>query len=96
MTQSFPTLADLREHVRQTLCARDRLDTKQAELREAKIIRSDRTCGVFFQIRGPRLLRSYAVWAGEENRILYYESTGSRFAETILDSTSNLNDMQIN
>ncbi|MFL5330656.1 MAG: hypothetical protein ACJ8C4_17275 [Gemmataceae bacterium] len=81
---SLPTLSLLRDHVRQTLCVRDRLDAAQAELREARIVRGDRTCGVFFQIRGPRLLRTYAIWSGDEKRILYYESTGVRFAETKL------------
>ena len=80
--QSLPTIALLRDHIRQTLCSRDRLDAGQADMREARVVRAGKTCGAFFQIRGPRLLRTYAVWSGDEKRILYYESTGSRFAET--------------
>lgn len=76
------TVAEIREHVRQVLCGHDRLDPRQSELREAKITRAGKECGLMFQIRGPRLLRSYAVWAGVESRILFYESTGKRFAET--------------
>jgi hypothetical protein len=26
-------------------------------------------------------MRNYAVWAGEENRILFYDNSGERFAE---------------
>src|SRR5262245_59364003 len=81
---SLPTLTSLREHVRQTLCLRDHLDLSQAELREARVVRGGETCGAFFQVRGPRLLRSYAVWTSEEKRILYYECKGGRFAETKL------------
>jgi hypothetical protein len=39
---------------------------------------------LFFQAQGPRLLKSYAVWAGDENRILFYNSSGERFGETRL------------
>jgi len=51
---------------------------------EALILRRDRPCGLFFQVEGPRLLRNYAVWAGEEHRILFYNSCGERVAETRL------------
>jgi hypothetical protein len=30
------------------------------------------------------MLKNYAVWAGEENRILYYDASGVRFGETRL------------
>jgi hypothetical protein len=81
---ALPTVEDLRRHVLHTLCAYDRLDPSQTPLRQALIRRSGRTCGLFFQVQGPRRLTTYAVWAGEENRILFYDSTGARFAETRL------------
>ena len=81
---SLPTLEDLREHIRITLCAHDRLDPTHTPIHQALILRSGRPCGLFFQIQGPRLLRTYAVWAGEENRVLFYDSSGLRFAETRL------------
>jgi hypothetical protein len=37
--------------------------------------------GFFLQVQGPRLLKNYAVWAGDENRILLYDATGERFGE---------------
>jgi hypothetical protein len=51
---------------------------------QAIVLRGGKPCGLFFQLQGPRLLKSYAVWAGEENRILFYDSNGLRFAETRL------------
>jgi hypothetical protein len=30
------------------------------------------------------MVKTYAVWAGEEDRILFYDSTGLRFGETKL------------
>jgi hypothetical protein len=81
---SLPTLEDLRRHVLHTLCSHDHLDPAQTPLQQALITRSGRRCGLFFQVKGPRMLKTYALWAGEENRILFYDSTGLRFAETRL------------
>ena len=78
------TLEQLRRHVHIRLCAHDRLDPEQTPLHHALILRKGKPCGVFFQIQGPRLLKTYAVWAGEENRILFYDCTGVRFAQTRL------------
>lgn len=81
---TLPSLDALRAHVLETLCSHDHLDPKQTPLRQAAITRSGKPCGLFFQAQGPRLLKTYAVWTGEDNRILYYDSTGVRFAETRL------------
>jgi hypothetical protein len=81
---SLRTLDELRGHVLQTLCSHDQLDPRQTPFHQALITRSGKTCGLFFQVQGPRLLKTYAVWAGHENRILFYDSTGVRFAETRL------------
>jgi hypothetical protein len=71
---------------------RDRLDPEQVRMRQGLIKRRGRPCGLFFQIQGPRLLRTYAVWAADEFRILFYDSTGERFGEARLseapDATS--------
>ncbi|HEV3119123.1 MAG TPA: hypothetical protein VGY58_18860 [Gemmataceae bacterium] len=81
---ALPTIDQLRLHVHQRLCARDHLDPVQTPLEQAVIVRSGKPCGLFFEVRGPRLQRTYALWAGEENRILFYDSTGLRFAESRL------------
>jgi hypothetical protein len=84
---SLPTLETLRRHVLEILCGHDRLDPGQVTMQEEIIRRSGRNCGLWFQVSGPRLLKSYAVWAGEENRILFYDSTGARFSETRLNDS---------
>jgi len=81
---SLPTFKQLRDHVHTTLCSRDRIDPGQTSLRYSLIVRSGKPCGLFFLIQGPRLLRTHAVWAREEERILLYDSRGLRFAETRL------------
>jgi hypothetical protein len=78
------TFDDLRRLVHGTLCQHDRLDPEQTPLRGALIRRSGKPCGIFFQVEGPRLLKSYAVWAAEEHRVLFYDSAGLRFAEVQL------------
>ncbi|HTU19003.1 MAG TPA: hypothetical protein VMG10_13160 [Gemmataceae bacterium] len=80
----LPTLDALREHVRNILCAHDQLDPAQTPMHQAVITRSGRPCGLFFQVQGPRLVKTYAVWAGEEDRILFYDSNGQRFGEVRL------------
>jgi hypothetical protein len=81
---SLATLDALRQHVHQTLCAHDQLDPGQTPLHQAVIMRAGRPCGLFFQAQGPRLVKTYAIWAGEEDRILFYDSNGQRFAEVRL------------
>ena len=80
----LPTLETLRHHVLQALCRTDNLDPEQTPLHQALITRRGRPCGLFFQVQGPRLLKNYAVWSCDENRILYYNCAGERIAETRL------------
>jgi hypothetical protein len=81
---SLPTLEELRGYVLTALCRQDALDPKQTPLLQAVIARRGRPCGLMFEVRGPRLLRASAVWAGDENRIFFYDSSGMRFAEVRL------------
>ena len=81
---SLPTLDDLRDYVFRTLCAHDHLDAKQTPFYQGVVERRGRPCGLFFQVSGPRLLKTYALWAGMENRILFYDSTGVRFHQARL------------
>ena len=83
-TACLPTLDELRRHVLGVLCGYDQLDPDQTPLYQAVISRSDRPCGLFFQVQGPRRVKTYAVWAGDEDRILFYDSAGQRFAQTRL------------
>jgi hypothetical protein len=80
----LPTLEALRAHVLETLCQHDNLEPTQAPLFQARITRPGRTCGLLFQVQGPRQVCTYAIWAGEEGRILFYDSNGLKFAETRL------------
>ena len=78
---SLPTLEELRSHVHLTLCHHDALDPQQTPLWKGVVTRRGKPCGLSFEVAGPRRLRTYAIWAGEENRILFYDSAGTRFEE---------------
>lgn len=81
---SLPTLESLRGFVREALCTRDHLDPQASTLKQAAIRRGDRACGIFFQVLGQNRQRAFAVWAGDEHRILFYDGTGVRFQEVQL------------
>ncbi len=83
----LPTMELLREHIHQVLCGKDQLDPQQTPLQQSILLQRNKPCGIFFQVNGPRLLKNYAVWAGEENRIIFYDAVGERFGETVLSES---------
>ena len=88
--RALATLEELRKYVHETLCQHDVLEPAHSPLVQSPIKRSGRMCGLFFQVTGPRSVRLYAVWAGEEDRILFYDSIGQRFAETRLSDAPDI------
>lgn len=76
---ALPTLEDLAGYVRKVLCEHDSIDPEQAPFERAVVTRSGRPCGLMFRVSGPRRMKTYAIWAGEENRILFYDTAGVRF-----------------
>jgi hypothetical protein len=90
----LPTLAALHDFVRQTLCAHDRLDPAVTPFFAADIVRGGRLAGYLFHIEGPRQMKNSAVWAEEEHRIFFYDSTGARFHEVRLSDSPLLEEQQ--
>ena len=81
---ALPTFDELSSFVHRTLCELDQLDPAQSPLRKSPLKRNGRVCGVVFHVDGPRLLRTSAVWAADESRLLVYDSTGTRTREVRL------------
>ena len=81
---ALPKLESLTRFVRDMLCSHDRLDPVQTPMYQASLRRHGRPCGLLFHVEGPRLLKTSAIWAGDEHRILFYDSTGARFGEVRL------------
>jgi hypothetical protein len=77
----LPTISDLHIFVRNTLCERDRLDAGVTPFFAAPIQRGGRTCGYLFHIEGPRLMKNSALWTEDDQRILFYDSMGTRLHE---------------
>jgi hypothetical protein len=84
---ALPNLVEMRRFVKSILCERDNLDLGQTPLFEAPLKKDGRLCGFYFEIHGPRLLCSSAIWTDEESRVLFYDSTGDRFADVRLSES---------
>ena len=93
ITLALPTLDHLRQYVHQRQCQHDQLDAGQTQLHQAVINRAGKPCGLFFQAQGPRMLKTYAVWAAREHRVLFYGSDGSRFGETKLSEAPDVREL---
>jgi hypothetical protein len=91
---SLATLGELRNYVRETLCARDRLEIESTPLYAAEVKRGGRLCGYLFHIEGPRLLRNSALWSESDHRILFYDSIGTRFFEVNLSDSPALDEVE--
>lgn len=87
---AFTTLDELAAFVHTTLCQLDHLDPPQTPLRRVPLTRGGKPCGVVFHVEGPRLLRTSAVWAADESRVIFYNSTGERVREVRLSDAPDL------
>lgn len=84
------TLEELRQFVLETLCAQDALDPHQVQLLEQPIRREGSFAGLLWELRGPRRLRTIAIWACSERRVYFYNSAGARTKVVRLTSSPKL------
>ena len=84
---AFAAVDDLAAFVHKVLCERDALDPHQTPLFRTPLKRGGRVCGLVFHVEGPRLLRTSAVWSADADRVLFYDSTGTRFREVRLSES---------
>jgi hypothetical protein len=89
-TATLLSVEELCRYVRERLCAHEDLDARYTPLYRTLLRKQDRPCGMFFHLQGPRLVKAYAVWTSEENRLLFYDGQGRRFAETVLSEGPDL------
>ncbi|MGF1578911.1 MAG: hypothetical protein ACFCD0_06070 [Gemmataceae bacterium] len=95
MNHQIPTITTysaLEKHVLQMLCDHDDLEPTTTPIHRRTLWKATEPCGFFFHVRGPRLLKAYAVWTLDENRILFYDGMGNRFAETKLSGEAPIPD----
>jgi hypothetical protein len=62
------------------LCDHEKLDRQQVRIQRSVMRKGLAIVGLVIRIEGPRLMRSQALWVEPENRILFYNSAGQRFA----------------
>jgi hypothetical protein len=84
---AFSAVEELAAFVHEVLCDRDALDPAQVPLFRTPLQRGARTCGLVFHVEGPRLLRTSAVWSSDDARIIFYDSSGTRFREVDLSES---------
>jgi hypothetical protein len=90
MTQAVVACAAVEELaalIHSVLCTRDALDPNQTPLYRTPLKKGERTCGIIFHVEGPRLLRTSAVWSADDDRVIFYDSTGLRFHEVKLSES---------
>jgi hypothetical protein len=87
---AFATVEELAGFVHAALCERDALDPAQAPLFRTPLKKAGRACGLVFHVEGPRLLRTSAVWSADDDRVIFYDSTGVRFREVRLSESPTL------
>jgi hypothetical protein len=90
MSQSVIACAAVEElaaFIHQILCTRDDLDPTQTPLFRTPLQKGERVCGLIFHVQGPRLLRTSAVWSADDDRVIFYDSTGLRFHEVRLSES---------
>ena len=75
---ALPTVGELSKFIHNTLCQQDALEPELTPLTRTLLTRLGRPCGAVFQVEGPRLLRTSAVWAADDHRVIFYDSTGAR------------------
>jgi hypothetical protein len=83
----LPTLDELGKFVRRTLCQHDNLDPDQTAFFRTPMVRGGRVTGFVFHVEGPRLLRTSAVWAVDDGRLVFYDSTGQKVRAVELPDT---------
>jgi len=94
MTQAVVACAAVEELaalIHSVLCTRDALDPAQTPLYRTPLQKGERQCGIIFHVEGPRLLRTSAVWSADDDRVIFYDSTGLRFHEVRLSEAPGLN-----
>jgi len=73
-------LQSLRNIVQQKLCEIGMLEPDQFPMTERSVIKSDRVCGVYYCLHGPRSVKLTAIADFDKSSLICYGSDGSRSA----------------
>ena len=87
---STTSMLELEQFMIVHLCDQERLDVEQVQRRRSVMRQGAEIRGMIVRVEGTRLTRSHAIWAALENRVLFYNSAGQRFAEVRLADSPDL------
>jgi hypothetical protein len=82
--EKIRNIDELREFVRETLCAKENLVSEQFPMNEIVLRRGEQSCGLQFLLFGPRSIRLGAIWAADHNVIYFYAANGERYLKVPL------------
>ncbi len=88
--RQIQSLDDLRNYVNETLCDFGQLEPDAFRMTERILVRTGKPCGIYFCLHGPRSVKFSAIWETEQNRVLFYDSSGERCQKTQLVAASAL------
>ncbi len=88
-------MEELAAMVHQKLCEKDSLDPAQTPIFRTPLRKGGRACGMVFHVEGPRLMRTSAVWSADDDRVIFYDSSGLRFSEVRLSESPSLNGVAV-
>jgi hypothetical protein len=74
-------LQNLRRIVQQKLCEIGMLELDQFPMTERSVLKSNRVCGVYYCLHGPRSVKLTAIADFERSSLICYGSDGSRSIE---------------
>lgn len=80
LVYSTISMNELERFMIDSLCDYEKLDRQQVRIQRSVMRKGLAIVGLVIRIEGPRLMRSQALWVEPENRILFYNSAGQRFA----------------
>ena len=85
---TFFTFSELERYIHQTICTDNDLLEEAFPMSETRLSRSTgELCGVIFCVHGPRNAEFSAIWEKEQNRVLFYKSSGERYRLVLLGET---------
>ncbi len=82
------SLGDLREHVHRELCEKNDFEPGAFQITERYLLTSEKPCGIYFCLHGPRSVKVTAIWDTKQNTVLYYNSTGERIDKVKLEGAA--------
>jgi hypothetical protein len=80
LVYSTSSMNELEHFMIDSLCDYEKLDRQQVRIQRSVMRKGSAIIGLVIRIEGPRLMRSQALWVEPENRVLFYNSAGQRFA----------------